>query len=232
MTDSRKRTLAMLLDLLMVPIILFLSVRYNSGNSYLLLCTLVIFLSMVSFMFLFDRSRIRTREIMTVAVMSTLAVLGRVFLFFAPEIKIMSAIVVISGMTLGPVCGFLVGTVAAFVSNFFFGQGSWTLWQMYALGLVGLLSGIILKNRRDRWTVCITGFVLVFAVYGGIVNFHSLMFFTNTVSLESAKTIYIPAIPFDFMHALTTFIFLWFFEETFDQKIGRIKRKYGMMSLD
>ena len=164
--------------------------------------------------------------------MSTLAVFGRVFLFFAPEVKIMSAIVVISGMTLGPVCGFLVGAVAAFASNFFFGQGSWTIWQMYALGLVGLFSGIILKNRRGKMTVCVTGFLLVFLLYGFVVNFHSLLFFAENVSWESVKAIYIPAVPFDLLHGLTTFVFLWFFEETFCEKIERVKMKYGMTDLN
>lgn len=231
MSADSKRTAAMLLDLILVPVILLLSLRYNRDSSYLFLGTLLMAVSIVSFMFIFDRRQIRTREIMTVTVMTTLAVLGRVFLFFAPEIKIMSAIVVISGMTLGPVCGFLVGSMAAFVSNFFFGQGSWTIWQMYALGMVGLLSGIILRNRRSRLFVCITGFLLVFLVYGFIVNFHSLLFFAGAVTAENARLIYLPAIPFDLMHALTTFVFLWFFEETFDQKISRIKLKYGMTSL-
>lgn len=231
MTDSR-RTLGIFVDLVSVPILLYLSLRYQKENSYLFWCTLVILLSIASFMFLFDRKKIRTREIMIIAVMSTLAVLGRVFLFFAPEVKIMSAIVVISGMTLGPVCGFLVGAVSAFTSNFFFGQGSWTVWQMYALGMVGLLSGIMLKNRRGKLTVSITGFLLVFLVYGFIVNFHSLLFFSGNVSLESAKLIYIPAVPFDLMHGFTTFVFLWFFEETFYQKIERVKMKYGITDLN
>ena len=35
------------------------------------------------------------------------------------------------------------GAIAALVSNFFFGQGPWTPWQMYGWGLIGYLGGVL-----------------------------------------------------------------------------------------
>ncbi len=57
--------------------------------------------------------------------------------------KPVSAIAVIAGAAFGRRSGFMVGALAALVSNFFFGQGPWTPWQMYGWGLVGYLGGVL-----------------------------------------------------------------------------------------
>ena len=66
-------------------------------------------------------------------------------LLFAPvpDVKPVSAIAIVAGATLGRQSGFMVGAIAALVSNFFFGQGAWTPMQMYAWGLVGYLAGVL-----------------------------------------------------------------------------------------
>ena len=47
----------------------------------------------------------------------------------------MTAIIIITGIAFGTESGFLAGTISEFVSNFIFGQGPWTQWQMFALGI-------------------------------------------------------------------------------------------------
>ena len=54
-----------------------------------------------------------------------------------------SAIIIITAVAFGPEAGFLTGALTAFVSNFIFGQGPWTPWQMFTWGLVGFLAGIL-----------------------------------------------------------------------------------------
>lgn len=44
----------------------------------------------------------------------------------------MTAITVIAAMYLGREAGFVVGSLSAVVSNFYFGQGPWTPFQMFA----------------------------------------------------------------------------------------------------
>ena len=58
----------------------------------------------------------------------------------------MSAIAIIAGVAFGRRSGFMVGALAALASNFFFGQGPWTPWQMYAWGLVGYLAGVLAQT--------------------------------------------------------------------------------------
>lgn len=49
----------------------------------------------------------------------------------------MTALTILTGVSLGGQAGFLVGAVTMLVSNLFFGQGPWTPWQMFAMGCIG-----------------------------------------------------------------------------------------------
>ncbi|MDR1184626.1 MAG: ECF transporter S component [Coriobacteriales bacterium] len=97
----------------------------------------------------FEGRRPRAREVVVLSVMCALAVAGRAAFFMLPQFKPVAAIVIITGVALGAESGFLVGTLAAFVSNFLFGQGPWTPFQMLAFGLVGFIAGLLF-HRRDR----------------------------------------------------------------------------------
>ncbi|WP_294463785.1 ECF transporter S component [uncultured Anaerofustis sp.] len=233
MNKLKKANLVMIISILIgVPLVLYVSVKSYGEKNYLIPSFLILILSFIPFIMIFEKKKIRTREIVLISAMSAIAVLGRVLFFFAPEIKATSAIVIISGMTLGGQAGFFIGAISAFVSNFFFGQGSWTMWQMFAFGMIGVLSGVILKKKHNRIFVCLIGFLLVMIVYGGIVNFHSLVMFTSGITWDNIKSIYLLSIPFDFVHALSTTVFLWFLNKPFLEKISRIKEKYGMIELE
>ncbi len=53
--------------------------------------------------------------------------------------------------------GFICGVISAFVSNFFFGQGPWTPWQMFAFGLGGLFMGLLVRKRHNGKALLDTG---------------------------------------------------------------------------
>lgn len=91
----------------------------------------------------FEQSRPRLRDTMPVAVLAALAAAGRILFAPIPSFKPVSAIAIIAGAAFGRRSGFLVGALAALVSNFFFGQGPWSPWQMYGWGLVGWLGGVL-----------------------------------------------------------------------------------------
>ena len=116
-------------------------------NSDLLLGFLFLLASSLPFFLVFEKKRPQAREMVPIAVMAALAVTGRA-VFSAvplPNFKPCSAVVIITALSFGPEAGFLTGALTAFISNFIFGQGPWTPWQMFAWGLIGFLAGI-LKN--------------------------------------------------------------------------------------
>lgn len=85
--------------------------------------------------------RVAVREIPIIASLAALAAVTRVPLAAVPGVQPTTFFVAASGWVFGGQAGFTVGSLAAFLSNFFLGQGPWTPWQMLAWGLVGLSAG-------------------------------------------------------------------------------------------
>ena len=94
----------------------------------------------------YETNRI-TRELVTIAVMSALAVASRVAFLAVPHFKPMVGIIMITGMAFGVKAGFITGAMSAFVSNFFFGQGPWTLFQMAGYGVAGVIAALVKKHE-------------------------------------------------------------------------------------
>ena len=86
----------------------------------------------------YERTRPSSKEVALVATMAALGALGRDAFAALPDVKPITAIVLISGYAFGAGPGFAIGAVGALASNIFLGQGSWTPWQMLAWGVVGL----------------------------------------------------------------------------------------------
>lgn len=120
---------------------------YLLMNADILLGLLFLLVSAVPFFLVFDRRRPQARELVPVAVMAAIAVVGRAVFAIVPlpHFKPCSAIIMITALVFGPETGFLTGALTAFVSNFLFGQGPWTPWQMFCWGLIGFLTGLM-KN--------------------------------------------------------------------------------------
>ncbi|MDR2197435.1 MAG: ECF transporter S component [Coriobacteriales bacterium] len=118
-----------------------------SFPSYYLLAFGVIVLALVFMAVRFEGRRPRAREVVVLAVMCALAVAARAAFFMLPQFKPMAAIIIIAGVALGAESGFFVGALAALVSNFIFGQGPWTPFQMVAFGMIGLIAGLLFYRK-------------------------------------------------------------------------------------
>ncbi len=148
------------------------------------------------------------------------------------EFKPVCAIVIIAGVCLGEESGFMVGAMSGFVSNFIFGQGPWTPWQMFSLGIIGFLAGVFYKSgliSKNRFSLAIFGFIAVLAVYGGIMNLASVIMYRAEPSMGEILLSYARGFPFDMIHAVGTFIFLMLIGSELAEKIERTKIKFGLM---
>jgi energy-coupling factor transport system substrate-specific component len=103
----------------------------------------------------YERCKPDARIVALVGTLAAFGALGRIAFAALPNVKPTTDIVLISGYALGGAPGFVVGAVSALTSNFFFGQGPWTPWQMAGWGLTGLIgAGLALALRRrqpNRW---------------------------------------------------------------------------------
>lgn len=216
---------------------------------YYMISVLIVMLAFLAFAWRFERGagkdgngeethqkriqKPRTRELVLIAVLCALTVAGRVAFFMLPQFKPMAAMIILAAVCYGKETGFLVGSVSAFVSNFFFGQGPWTPWQMLAFGLVGYLAGICFYRKKkpvSKRSLCSFGFLAVVLLYGGIVNPASLLMYSQEVTWPAILAVYMSGLPFDLMHAAATVLFLWLLADEMQEKLLRIKKKYGLMN--
>jgi energy-coupling factor transport system ATP-binding protein len=153
-----------------------------------------------------------------------------------PQFKPVVAIVIISGVAFGGEAGFLVGAMTGFVSNFFFGQGPWTPYQMFAFGIIGFLAGVLFRNRRDAGpnsrnpvSLAIYGGLATLIIYGGIMNPAQVLMYQSAPTLEMFMFAYLQGLPFDLVHAAATVTFLLVIADAMLEKLDRIKVKYRLV---
>ena len=104
-----------------------------------------------------------TRELAVVATLAAAAAAGRVIFAAVPGVQPVTVIAIVAGAALGMRAGAATGALAAFVSNFFLGQGIWTPQQMLGWGLCGALGGLLAPVLRNRWVLAAVAAVLGFA---------------------------------------------------------------------
>lgn len=234
---KRNRSLVLtLLTALVMGATIFAGSMLGGDRVYYVISVLVAIYSLVPFFVGFERRKPQLRELVVIAVLIALGVIGRQAFFMLPQMKPVLAISIIAGASLGPGAGFLVGAMIAFVSNFFFGQGPWTPWQMMALGLAGMFAGLIFQkwNRRERKpsrlhkiSACVFGLLSGY-FYGLVVDLWTLFGYTEKPSLSAYLIVKSTAVWFDTVLAISTFVFLWVLYAPMIKKLNRIKLKYGM----
>ena len=244
------------LSICATPAILVACTLTNADQTALL-SLVVVLASLGVFFATYESSAPRLRDIMPTVVLAALAAAGRILFAPIPDFKPVSAIAIIAGVVFGRKSGFMVGALAALASNFFFGQGPWTPWQMYAWGLVGYGAGLLAaipvraSNRAsesglaecgedrsprkqsliERYAVII--YIYGFAsclMYGFILNAWSILSFYHAQAsgLAGILLVYATALPFDVTHGVATVVFLAALYVPWRRKLKRIISKYGM----
>ena len=151
MAAARKRlALTAVLIFLVIPALIALTVFLGSKRLYMPLSLLILVMIMAPFFMIFERRKPRAREVVLLAMMSALTVASHTFFHIAFPVQIGTAMVIISGISLGPEAGFLIGAMSRFVCNFYMGQGAWTPWQMFCWGLLGFLAGLAFNREISK----------------------------------------------------------------------------------
>ena len=228
---SGKTVFAAVLLCVLVPGLVLLGSLVWANRQYYLVSTLVIVLSLLPLLLRFERRAPQARELVLLSVMTALAVAGRAAFGFAPAFKPVAAIVILTGAAFGCEAGFLVGAATAFVSNFFFGQGPWTPWQMMGFGLIGFLAGLVFARRYQpsRPALCVFGFLAVFCLYGPLLDVGSVLMVAGEVSRETILAALATGVAFNAIHAGATVLFLALIGQPMLKKLDRVKVKYGLM---
>lgn len=183
----------------------------------------------------FERSRPSARIVAAVAALVAFGVIGRIVFAPLPNVKPTTDIVIIAGFVLGAAPGWTVGVLTALVSNFYFGQGPWTPWQMLAWGLCGLLgaalarggltAGARLSQRLPMALWC----GLAGLLYGVVVNFGSAV---NLASSDIETSFWVQSatsLPFDIAHVVANFGFYLLAGPALIGMLMRLRRRESLV---
>jgi energy-coupling factor transport system substrate-specific component len=111
----------------------------------------------------FESGTDSTRELAVIATLAAAAAAGRVLFAAVPGVQPVTVIAIVAGAALGARAGVATGALAAFVSNFFLGQGIWTPQQMLGWGACGAAGALLAPFLRNRWALAAVAAVLGFA---------------------------------------------------------------------
>jgi len=175
----------------------------------------------------YERSRPPSQVVAMVAALAALAIAGRVAFAAFPNVKPTTDVVVFAGYALGPAPGFAVGALTGLVSNFWFGQGPWTPWQMVGWGLCGVLgAGLAIGGRNaGRLTLAAAcGFAGI--AYGVLLNFSLMATYGGELSIQRFLALEARAVPFDVAHAIGNVAFALLAGPAMVRMLVRFRRRF------
>ncbi len=191
-----------------------------------LISIIVALMGLAAFFYWFEKNKFSAKEISIIAVLAGIAGAARLPFAFVPNVQPTTFLVIISGFVFGCGAGFLVGAVSALVSNFFLGQGPWTIWQMLAWGFCGATAGILGKFNLKSPKLPLIIFGLVWGyLFGWIMNFWYWYSFTYPLTFKSWFLVNVFSFGFDTLHAVANVLFLWFFGERLIKTLKYFKKK-------
>jgi energy-coupling factor transport system substrate-specific component len=197
-----------------------------SSRNYLLFSFGFLIVTLGVYFWRFEKSQHNSKEIVFIAIICALAVVGRIIFAALPSVKPELFILIMGAVVSGPETGFLMGTIIALTSNMYFGQGVWTPWQMFALGIIGLISGLM-SNDVPRWLLVVWGFFSGFLM-GWIMDIYYIIGYVDPITIKSILTSIMASFYFDFVHALFTGVLLLFVGKRWIKLFNNYKQKYDL----
>lgn len=215
----------------MISIIIFLTVAYIilfSGKYYDVASLIAAFLSCIPFYITFEKSKATSKEIMLVALMTAFSVCGRIMFSFIPFFKPITAFTIISGMYLSAPAGFICGSFSALISNIYFGQGPWTLFQMISWGLIGFISGVIGEKLLEKRIILVIYAFISGVLFSLIMDLWTVLNIDKEFNFSRYIIQLISSFPIMIIYSLSNIVFLILLQKPIGKKLKRAKKRYGI----
>jgi len=223
-----RRRLTLLLFFVLIPVVTVGGALVFREKHYAWISLCVAVITCLPIWYDFERRETGSAELMVISVLTALSVAGRFLFAWLPGFKPVTAITVITALWLGAEPGFIVGSLTALLSNFYFGQGPWTPFQMFSWGLLGGLAGLLAKPlRRHRLLLCLYGlFAGVF--YSLIMDLWSTFWMGDGFEVSRYLALVTAAIPTMIEYAVSNVIFLLALTGPIGDKLDRVRTRYGL----
>ena len=214
--------------LLCIPAICVVGVLFFKERSVSFACTGIVIAMLAAYFYVYEKKSSAAWELVIVALMSALSVVGRIVFAFLPSLKPCSAIIILTAIYFGRETGFMVGAFTALVSNFYFGQGGWTPFQMLAWGLTGYFAGML-----GRWLSKNRILLLVYSAAIGVffsllMDLYSCLWMDGKIVLSRYFTMIGTSASVTVAYAVSNVVFTAIFMEPFGRIFKRLCVKYGI----
>lgn len=188
------------------------------------------FLLILAFLFQFESPSYGSSHVAIVALLATVSALLRIPFAPLPNFQPCTFLIICSGYVFGLVPGFMVGAMTAVVSNFFLGQGPWTVYQMLAWGIIGCASSFLSSLNLGRGPLAAFGVFCGF-FFGFLTNIFFWLYFSHPLALKTLFVVETGSFWFDLSHAVANAIFLCLFGPRLITILGRYRKRFGWTTL-
>jgi len=197
-----------------------------SKQDWGLLSLEIIFIALGFFYWICDKKSFSAKYLSVIATLSSIAAISRPPFAIIPGVQPTTFLVISTGLIFGPQAGFLAGSTAAVLSNFFLGQGPWTPWQMFAWGMAGSTAGLlkIIYPKIELKGIILFNFIWGY-LFGWIMNLWTWTSFISPLNLNSFFTVNAASFWFDTFHALGNAIFCLIFNTSLTKILQHFQRK-------
>lgn len=174
----------------------------------------------------YERSHPPAKLLAVIATLAALAALGRDAFAAVPDVKPITAIVLVSGIAFGAGPGFGVGAISALASNVLLGEGPWTPWQMLGWGIVGLIGAALgrLTGRSLPPLAIAVACALSAEVFNLILDLYTWTG-TGSHTLAGFGVVLGTAVVFDITHVLASFAFGLAFGGVLLRMLARVRSR-------
>lgn len=223
-----KKYLSVIISILIIPAVILAGNMLFNDKQYAFVSIAVSVLALLQFLLSFERKETAVTKLVIIAVMTALSVAGRMIFAMIPGFKPVTALVIITAISLGKEAGFITGALSAVLSNFYFGQGPWTPFQMLTWGLIGWLAGIMGKKlANSKILLSVFGFLAGIS-FSLLLDIWSTLWLFNTFKLNTYLLAVSSSLPFMAIYAVSNVVFLLLLTKPIAKKLERIKVKYGL----
>ena len=225
---SRNKLISLVTFLVVMPIIC-ISGKFifpDKMISWVMLST-VILVCVIAFA-AFERKKITAAEVSIIAVFTALSVVGRLAFAAIPAFKPCTAVIILAGIYLGKEQGFMIGALTALLSNFYFGQGAWTPFQMLAWGIIGYCAGLFAKQLAKSKIFIVVFGGLSGAFFSLVMDLWSALWADNGFNLTRYLALIVSSLQFTVIYMVSNAVFLLLLIKPTSRIFRRLQRKYNI----
>lgn len=221
-----KKRLSYIILCFVIPTVVLSGALIFKEKQYAWISLCVTVLSSVPFFLHFEHSENDVRRLTVIAVMVAISVIGRFIFAPIPGFKPVTATVVITAMYFGSEAGFMTGALSAVISNFYFGQGPWTPFQMFSWGIVGFIAGVAADPLKRSRIALVIYAVVSGLLYSLLMDVWTVLWADGYFNISRYIAAVISAVQFTVVYAVSNVVFLLLFAKPIGKVLERVKKKY------